>query len=148
MIIDSRNKFCEDLAVDSGTGTALEGDVIDLKTVRDIGNGQPVYAVITVSTAFDSGTSSTVNFQIASDAQEAIATNGTASVHAQTGAIAHTALPAGKRYVLPLPLEGTAYERYLGLLVVTGAAATTAGAITAFLSMDPDGWRAYPEGDS
>jgi hypothetical protein len=148
MIIDSRNKFCEDEAASGTQATRLEGDVIDLKTARDIGNGQPVYAVITVSTAFTSGTSSTVNFQIVSDAQEAIATDGSATVHAQTGAVAHTELTAGKRYVLPLPLEGREYERYLGLLVVTGAATTTAGAITAFLSLDPDGWKAYPEGNS
>ena len=58
-------------------------------------------------------------------------------------------LTAGQQLVIPLPVGyGTIfpYERYLGLLVVTSSATTTAGSINAFLTFDPKGWKALPDG--
>lgn len=142
MIMDKLNTFCEDEPAFGTAATRLEGDVIDLIDVRDIGNGQPLYLIVTITTAWAGGTSA--NFQLASDATDAIATNGTASIHGQTGAIPVANLTAGKTFVIPAMIEGTAYERYLGVLVTT-VGTTTAGAFTAFLSIDPTGWKAYPE---
>lgn len=145
MIIDQRTMFCDAEEVQGTAATRLEGSQIDLSVARDIGNGQTIYLVVVVTTAFTSGGSATVNIQLASDASAAVATDGSATVHWQTGALDYTDLTLGKTFVVPLPLEGVAYERYLGILVVTATATTTAGSISAFLTPDPVGWKAYPE---
>ena len=147
-IIDTRTKFCEDLDVTGSAGTALEGDQIPLVQARDIGNGTTIYVRFVVTEAFSTGSSPTVNLQLVSDAAAAIATDGSASVHAQTGALATSELTLGKSFVMALPLEGVAYEAYLGVLVVTAVAATTTGKLTAYLTPDPVGWKAYAEAAS
>jgi len=45
-----------------------------------------------------------------------------------------------------IPMEGNEYERYVGLVQVTGTAAFTAGVVDAFLTLNPAGWKAVPEG--
>lgn len=147
MILDERTEFADATALDtSGTGLALLGDVIDLGAARDIGNGTPVYLVIQVTTAVTSAGSATVDFQLASDAAAAIATDGSASVHATTGDIGKASLVAGFTRVIPVPLEGsTPYERYVGILTNVGTAALTAGAVNAFFTSDPAAWKAYPD---
>jgi len=52
---------------------------------------------------------------------------------------------AGYEMCIPLPLEGDAYERYLGVIQNVGTAALTAGAINAFLTLDPRGYKAYAD---
>ena len=147
MIFDERTEFLDATALNAGAaGTYLIGDVIDLEDVRDIGQGQPVYLVISVDTAVDSaGDGVTVTFTLASDAQAAIATDGSATQHLTTGAIDQADLGAGAQFIYTLPMEGPAYERYLGILQTSGSEAATAGAISAFLTMDPTGWKAYPD---
>jgi hypothetical protein len=39
----------------------------------------------------------------------------------------------------------TTYEQFLGILVVTGTTATVAGSIDAYLTLDPSGWKSYPD---
>ncbi|QDP54908.1 MAG: hypothetical protein Unbinned3065contig1002_10 [Prokaryotic dsDNA virus sp.] len=145
MILDEFNEFADATALDtSGTDTDLIGDVIDLgATTPDLGNGQPVYLVIQVDTTVTSGGSATVQFHLASDAAAAIATDGSASYHYSSSAIAKATLVAGYEIITPVPL-GT-YERYLGILTTTGTAALTAGKINAFLTLDPKGWKSYPD---
>ena len=83
-----------------------------------------------------SGGSATVNFRLRSDGVAAIhATTSTA--HVETGAIAFASLTLGAPFVLPLPSEGLAYERFLGVQVVTGTATTTAGSVNMFLTTEP-----------
>lgn len=153
MIMDERNEFADAASVAAAAGTALIGDQIPLSFARDVGNGQPVYLVITCSTSIVTASlAGTVKFQLVSDATAAIAVDGSATVHYDTGtfatgATASGALVAGETIaVVALPLEGVAYEGFLGVLAVTGTTATTAGAINAFLTLDPAGWQAYPEG--
>ena len=147
MILDERNEFADaNTAGLQGTaGTELVGDVIDLGlTGRDISNGQPLYLVIVVDTEVDSAADgSTCNFILASDASATIATDGSASEHGSTGAIAEASLTAGAKFVLPVGQVDT-FERYLGVLVTRAVATVTAGAVSAFLTMDPTGWKAYP----
>lgn len=148
MLIDERNEFADATALDTGgTGLALVGDVIDLgATPGDLGNGQPMYLVIQVDTAVTSAGAATVEFQLVSDAQAAIAVDGSASVHAKTAAIAKATLVAGYQLVIPLPLGNPAYERYLGILQNVGTAALTAGKINAFLTQTPPTTRkVYPD---
>lgn len=148
MIIDRRTLMCDAEDAYGTAATRLEGSQIDLTYARDIAQGRPIYLVIQVTTAFASSGSATVNIILASDASAAVATDGSASTHWQSGALAYTVLAANYRFCVPIPLQGTVFERYLGMLVVTADATTTAGAITAFLSPDPVGWKAYPEATS
>lgn len=154
MIMDERTEFCDATSVAAAAGTALVGDVIDLGTVaRDIGNGQPLYLVITTATEIiTGGAAGTVKFQLASDSTADLATSAT--VHIDTGTFVTDDSAAnsaqlnagGVIFCGPLPLQGNVYERYLGILCITATTTTTAGAINAFLTLDPRGWAAYAEG--
>jgi hypothetical protein len=152
MIMDERNEFADNVAVNAAAGTALIGDVIDLGSVTsDIGNGETLFLMIkTGATAvITGGAAGTVRFQLVSDAQAALATDGSATVHFDTGAIATGATAAGVLRagqtiaMIALPL-GT-YERFLGVLCITATTTTTAGTIDAFLTKDPSKWIAMPD---
>ena len=145
MILDKRNEFCDATALNTGAaGTYLIGDQIDLGVARDIGNGEPLYLVITVDTQPTSGGAATAQFTLASDDTANIATNGTASVHFQTKAFSIAEMTVGAVLAaVPLPTEGVAYERFLGILQTTGAAAFTGGKINAFLTPDVAKWKSY-----
>ncbi len=154
MILDERLEFADAVSVAAAAGTALIGDVVDLgATVRDIGGGDPIYVGITVDTEIiTGGVAGTIRFILASDAQAAIATDGTATVHFDTGtlvtddAAANDArLNAGGLVMFVALPQGATYERYLGILCVTATTTTTAGKINAFMTRDPQGWRAYAQ---
>ncbi|AZY52828.1 Bbp16 family capsid cement protein [Bordetella avium] len=145
MILDKLNEFADATAIPTATtGLALVGNVIDLQDIgRDVGTGEPLYLVIEVDTAVQSGGAATVSFVLASDAQAAIATDGSATQHYASAAYPKATLVAGfKAAVVALP-AGT-YERYLGILADVGTAAVTAGKVNAFLTHDVSNWRAYP----
>ncbi len=154
MILDKLAEFCDATAVAGDAGTALLGNVMDLgAATRDLGNGQPVYLVINVDTEIiTGGTAGTILFKLASDAQEAIAVDATATVHLVTAtfvtddAAANSALlNAGSTILVAALPQGTAYERYLGIICTIGTTAVTAGKINAFLTADPTGWKAYAD---
>lgn len=157
MILDERNEFADAVSVAAAAGTALIGDQIPLSVARDIGNGQPVYWVVTIDTeVITGGAAGTLTFQLVSDATAAIATNGSATVHAQSQAFVTDGtdandpkLKAGEVAVcMAVPLEGAEYEGFLGVLAVTATTTTTAGAINSFLTLDPTGWKAYPDAEN
>lgn len=146
MILDKRNEFCDATALNTGgAGTYLVGDQIDLGAARDVGNGEPMYLVITVDTLPTSANSTaTAQFTLASDASASIATDGSATVHFQTKAFAISEMAAGNVLAaIALPMEGVAYERYLGILQTTGTQAFTGGKINAFLTHDVAKWKSY-----
>ncbi len=148
MIIDTYGQFCDAVSVNTGGAATYNlGDIIDLGAdAEDIGNGQVVYAVITIDTACLSS-SGTLAFQIVSDATTTISTS-TQTIHAQTEISLQAALTQGVQFVMPLPLHNPTYERYLAFQQVTATAAFTAGAVNAFLTLDPIGWKSYPDGDN
>lgn len=149
MILDTLGEFADAAALSTAaTGLALVGNVIDTSVARDLGNGEQVYCVIQIDTTVTSAGSATVQFEIASDAQAAIATDGSASVHAMTNAIPKASLVAGVQVaVIPLPFNGVVpYERYVGILQNVGTAALTAGKINAFLTRTPSSWVSYSDG--
>ena len=145
MILDKRNEFCDATALNTGApGTYQIGDQIDLGVARDIGTGEQLYLVITVDTPPTSGGAATAQFTLASDDSASIATNGTASVHFQTKAFTIAEMTAGAVLAaVALPIEGVAYERFLGILQTTGTAAFTGGKINAFLTPDVAKWKSY-----
>lgn len=147
MIIDKLSEFADAAALSTtATGRAVVGNALFLGSPpRDIGAGQNLYLVITVDTAV-AGTSSTVSFELVSDAQDPVAVDNTATIHVATKAIPEATLVAGYKMVIPLPSVAPDYEQYLGLIANVGTAALTAGKINAFLTLDPTGNRPYPEG--
>ena len=148
MILDSKLQIISATAVDTTVGTNAEGDTIDLDTIgRDVNSSHNLALVIDVTTAFTSGGAATVAFQLVSDATSTLAADGTETLHAQSDTLAYTVLVDGFRTVLPFAGYQTA-ERYLGLQVVTAGATTTAGSISAYLVMDAENWKAYPDGSN
>lgn len=147
MIMDELSEFCDATALNTGAaGSYLIGDVIDLGVARDLGNGRPVYLVITVDTLPTSAGAATAAFSLASDAQAAIAVDGTQSEHYRSKAFTIAQMAAGTVLaVVALPLEGVAYERYLGVVQTTAVAAFTGGKVNAFLTLDPSIWKAYAD---
>lgn len=146
-ILDRLTEFADNVAVAGSAATRNVGDVIDLQVVRDLGNGQPVYLYVLVNDAPTGAT--TVEFRLVSDSSDTIATDGSASLHWSSGAIAIANLPDGERFVVALPLEGVEYERYLGFQVVNVGATDLADLdVSAGLTLDPMGWKAYPEGNN
>jgi hypothetical protein len=158
MIMDERLEFADAVSVAAAAGTALIGDVIDLGPVpRDIGSGRQMYLIVTVDTEIiTAGAAGTLEIKLVSDAQAAIATDGTATVHMTSGSLvtddaaANSALLNAGAILMSgaIPLEGNVYERYLGIIAVTGTTTTTAGKINAFLTLDPPRnlSRVYAEG--
>lgn len=142
MFLDERTEFCDATAA-FGTGVSqIVGDVIDTgatNTLKDLGNGQPVYLVLQVTTAYSGGTSA--QFQLATDSTANLATSRTN--HIDTTAIAVATLTAGYTRIFPLPWDAT-YERFMGIWLTT-VGAVAAGAINAFLTTDPAKWRAYAD---
>jgi len=153
MILDKRTEFADAVALNTGAaGTYLIGSQLDLSEVRDVGNGKEVYFVVTVATGIEVASSTgTVAFKLASDDSASVSTT-TSTVHYTSPEFATstttdtTTLAAGTvLFAVPLPLEGNAYERYLGILQVTGTTAISAGAINAFLTFDVQKWKAYAD---
>jgi hypothetical protein len=143
MILDKRNEFADALALSTAaTGLALVGDVIDLGN-DGINDVEDMYLVIQVDTAVTSAGAATVEFQLVSDAQAAIAVDGSATVHAKSAAIPKATLVAGYN-VIQIELGKGQYERYLGILQNVGTAALTAGKINAFLTNVPVTAKAFP----
>lgn len=148
MILDELTEFCDATALNTGGAASyLIGDVVDLgagsKPLYDI---EHLYLVITVDTTATSGGAATGQFHLASDAQAAIAVDGTATYHWSSSARTVASLVAGLVVaVVPLP-KLPIYERYLGILQTTAVAAFTAGKVNAFLTPDPSNWAAFADG--
>lgn len=147
MILDERTEFADAAAIALNVGNAIapNTDVIDLgstPTLRNLGNGEPLYLVLQVDTAFV-GATATIQFQLCSDSTADLATSKT--IHLDTGAVAVATWAAGYTKVLALPSELT-YERYLGLWMTVATANVTAGKLNAFLTHDVAKYTAYPDG--
>jgi hypothetical protein len=151
MILDDRNEFCDAVSLNTGAaGTYLLGDQIDLgAAAANVGAVDEVYLVITVDTGIRVASSTgTIQFKLASDDTASISTS-TATDHFITPAFATSAtsdagaLKAGTVLAAVKLPQGFTYERYLGILQVTGTTAISAGKINAFLTEDVALWRAY-----
>ena len=142
MILDERNEFADATALSTAaTGLALVGDVIDLGT-DGINEVDGIDLAISIDTAVTSAGAATVEFQLVSDAQAAIAVDGSATVHYKSAAVPKATLVAGYN-VVNVKLPKGQYERYLGILQNVGTAALTAGKINAGLTpLDPS-WKAF-----
>ena len=143
MFIDSSLEFADATSVGTPNNTTVNvGNSIDTSVIRDVGAGHPFYLVITIDTAI-TGTTSTVAFLLVSDSSSTIATDGNATKHIETDAIAEAKLVAGYTMVIPMPSVNPEYERFLAFQVKeTSGNVLTAGNVNAFLTLDPVGWSA------
>jgi hypothetical protein len=149
-IMDKYALFAENYDLDQETGTFLFTNQIDLGGEGfDPGNGQVVYLNVVVEETFtDGGDAATLELRLVSDDTATIHAS-TSTIHFKTPAMLKAALVAGNTfsYALPAIPKATAqtYERYLGINAVVATAGFDAGEITAWLSPDPIGWKAYPD---
>lgn len=138
-ILDKHNEFADAAAV---TTTAVLTNVIDLGddvTTSNQGGPGGLYLVIQTDTAAAAAGAATVTFTLESDSTAALATSAT--VHYSTGAIGLASLTAGSvQAMVQLPFG--AYERYLGVRATVATGPLTAGAFSAYLTRDPQYWRA------
>lgn len=150
MLADERTTFCDATALStSGTGRQLVGNVVNLSNARNIGAPGNLWLYGVVTTAITSGGAATVDFEFCSDAQAAVATDGSATIHHSTGSIAKASLTAGTIvFKIQVPPETSikTYEQYLGIVANVGTAALTAGAISVFLTDQPPFGKTYPDG--
>lgn len=155
MILDELNEFADATSVALTAGAAWQniGDVIDLGlAARDVGNGQPLYLVVSVDTGINAAGAGSIAFRLASDDSGTIHVS-TSTVHAvsptfvtstTSGDAPSGALRAGQTlWVVALPMEGNVYERYLGIQTNVLTQNTTAGAVSAFLTHDVARWKSY-----
>lgn len=143
-IIDSRLAFADSLDCDAEIGTVLATNQIDLLAAGlNIGNGTPVYLCMAVTEAFtDGGDAATLTVRLCSDDSASVHAT-TSTIHIDSGALLKAALTLGAKFAWPLPVSGSAYERYLGVNLITGTAGFDAGMVDLFLSTDPGIWAAY-----
>lgn len=147
MLLDSRSEFGDAATLIGGTGRNLIGNVMNTSVIRDLGQGVPIYLVVEIETAVDSAADgATIQFELVSDAQAAIATDGSATEHLVSSVLAEATMVAGYQvFCVALPWEGPAYEKFLGLIANVGVEAVTAGTVNAFLTLTPHRYRAYPD---
>lgn len=149
MILDTNLMLANATAVPVALATGTLANVVDLgAAVKNIFAGEPLYAVINISTAFTSAGAATVDFRFVTDAQDPMAVDGTATFHGSTGPLPLSALVVGARFVVSLNKLGPNAERYLGVNITNGVAALTAGAVGIHIVSNesaPDSWRAYSD---
>lgn len=144
MLLDKQNEFSDSQVV---TATAISTNVIDTlagasfgQLIQNLGGfAGSCFLVVQVDVAFAGGTSLAISLE--SDSTANLATAPT--VHFSSGAIALAALtPAGKT-LLVLPLPYADYQKYLGVRYTVVGTMSGGGAISAFLTRDPQTWKAY-----
>jgi len=121
--------------VDTGNATNI---------ARDMGEGEPLYIVFTVTEAFV-GASATVAINCVVSAATALTTPTTVGSVAATGV---ASLTLGTQFVVRInPLVASLGLRYLGVIYTIATATTTAGAMTAYVVKDfQDGKKFYKSG--
>jgi hypothetical protein len=125
-------------------GTYNSESIVDLGTARDIGEGEPLYIVFTVTEAFV-GATATVAINCVVSAAAALTTP------TSVGSIAATAvasLTLGAQFVVRInPLVASLGLRYLGVIYTIATATTTAGTMTAHVVTNfQDGKKYYASG--
>jgi hypothetical protein len=152
----SGNTYSGQAVTTGSTGATLSTNAIDLEdsalpsTVRDIGEGNQIYAFILVTSSYTSSGSAALNFQIWNSASTS-STSG-ASMLGATGDIGYANLTAGAMIYVRLnpinPISGTPL-RYIIANQQVGTAACTGGAAVIGLTTGiQDGMRFYPSGFS
>lgn len=124
MFVDAKLQLSDDQAL---TATAASTNVIDLGIDRDIGRGEPMCAVITVTTAADTANADeTYSFALETDDNDSFSSATVLATYAPAAAT----LAAGYQFIIPLAHEN---ERYLRLNYTLGGT-TPSVTVSAYLS--------------
>lgn len=126
------------------TGDAYSTDTIDLSQARDIGEGENLYMVFTVVTAFDNLTS--LDLEVVASANANLSSH---TVLAETNVLL-AGLTAGQQYVVTIPPQIASLGlRYLGARYDVNGSNPSAGSILAQIVTDiQDGKKFYASGFS
>jgi hypothetical protein len=152
MLRDLLTTFAEAQATGNTTTGRKVGEAYDLGAAGiNIGVGEPVYLNVVVDTGITAGSAgvfAVVLTQAANVALDSGAENILTSTNFVTGTASGTGALKPGTVLLSTPLPSNInYKRYLGIREVVTTQNTTAGKITAFLSMSPlDANKAYPQG--
>lgn len=128
MILDNASAFC---TAQSITTDANSESYIDLKSARNIGKGEPMAAVIFVTTTFDTTEEDgTLDISVITDDNSSF---NSETIIASALQCSEASLTAGRNpIVIPIPTFYTA-ERYMALDFNVGSHAFTAGVVDAYL---------------
>ena len=153
MILSELTEFADGTSVAAAAGTAIIGDVVDLGSASlDLGLSDIWCVIKTDTEIITGGSAGTIKFMLVSDAQAALATDGSATVHFDTGtlvtddAAANDARLNADGVIAAFKLPSGTYERYLGVLATIATTTVTAGAISAFLTPNYAYVKHYAEG--
>lgn len=120
------------------TATGNTTNVIDLGSDRDVGNGQPLYLVLSLDVAPDGTTGDeTYVFTLTTDDNSGFSSATTILTQTVPRSTA-----AGTKYVLPLP---SANERYLRGTFTLGGTTPTVTFSAWITKEEPAAWAAYPD---
>lgn len=142
-ILDLRSTFASATSIAHAAGETILGNIVPMDTAGlNLGNSMtPVYLVIGVTTALDSaGGAATVQFKLCSHSTATV-TDGTD--HITSAAFTEAQAIVGAILVCQ-PLPQAEYAKYIGVSYTIAGEASTAGAVNAYLTVDPpNGWKAY-----
>lgn len=134
MFLDAEVEFSNSQAV---TATAISTNVCDTQVDRlvNLGGLQPAYLVLQCdTTATDSGDDATVTVELVGADNAALTTNPT--VMASFGALALATLVGGTTLgIMAMPFYKT--RRYFGVRYTVASGPLTAGAFSAFVTLQP-----------
>ncbi len=140
MILDAQNEFSNSQAV---TATAISTNVIDTGTtqnpVKNLGGPEPIYLVLQADATFTAAGAATLTATLESSPNANLSAG---TVHFATGALALAQLSGGTTLAV-VALPAGDYARYLGMRYTVATGPMTAGTVSAFLTRDPQLWRAY-----
>lgn len=130
------------------TATAIS-DVVPLRATglhpgatQNVGSPNQMWLVIQVDETATAAGAATVTFTLESDSDNALTTSPT--VHYSTGAIPKASLVA-KTTLAVVPLPYGEYEHFLAVRYTVATGPLTAGKFSAFLTDQPQFWRAYAD---
>jgi hypothetical protein len=128
MILDKELCFADEQAI---TTDANSEHVLDLSVARNIGKGEPMAAVVFITTDFDTTEEDgTLDISVITDDNVNMSSE---TIIASAPQLAEAALVAGREpIVIPIPSFYTA-ERYLALDFNVGSHTFTAGKVDAYL---------------
>jgi hypothetical protein len=140
MLIDQYELFSSAQAI---TAEAASTNLIDLKAARNMGTGaRPLYIVAQVTTAFTDGSSnSELDVKVEADDDVAFGSIDTTTTIGQFAALS----AVGTQVIAMLPPAAANY-RYVRLKYTPIDGDLSAGAVTAFITADPQLWAAYAKG--
>lgn len=166
MITDKLTYFADSVA-SGNAGTRTVGTAVDLTALGivtnatvngadvggqiDAGDGQPIYLqVIATEAYFGTVSTDAITFSLVTSATDTLAA-GTVLAQSQSyvfGITTDVIALGDTVFQVALPLEGSAYKRYLGVQE-TVVGTTSTGKFSAFLTLDPrtKAGKAYPQAD-